>query len=111
MDIKGISSITTEDLVKELGSGAKFVIYQYSISIVILSFKQPSDIYSCDRMRAPLGRGSRSRCSLWWPAGGASPLADFHHRRALWNNLRGGKDVTAEVVNMLGVQLAKATAA
>jgi hypothetical protein len=53
MDIKGINSITTEELARELGRGAKFVIYQYSISILILSSSGHRTFTSCGRTKAP----------------------------------------------------------
>ena len=40
MQIKGIESMTSQELAREVAHGGKFVIYQYAISVVILSFKQ-----------------------------------------------------------------------
>ena len=110
MEIKGINSITTEELAHELGRGAKFVIYQYSISILILSFKQPSDIYFVRSNESAVVKGLPytllSLVAGWW----GIPWGPIFTIGALHNNLRGGKDVTAEVVNMLGVRLAQAAA-
>ena len=114
MEIKGINSITTEELAQELGRGAKFVIYQYSISIVILSFKQPSDIYFVRSNESAVVKGLPftllSLVAGWW----GIPFGPIFTIGALWNNLRGGKDVTAEVARVLNVQpvmAARATAA
>ena len=104
MQIKGIDSITTEDLARELGRGAKFVIYQYSISILILSFKQPTDIYFVRSNESAILKGLPytllSLAAGWW----GIPWGPIFTIGALYNNLRGGKDVTAEVSSFLHVQ-------
>ena len=111
MEIKGINSITIEELAHELGQGAKFVIYQYSISILILSFKRGSDIYFVRSNESAVVKGLPytllSLVAGWW----GIPWGPIFTIGALYNNLRGGKDVTAEVVNMLEVRLAQAAAA
>ena len=45
MQIKGIESMTSQELAREVAHGGKFVIYQYAISVVLLSFKQGTDVY------------------------------------------------------------------
>ena len=110
MQIKGIDSITTEDLAKELGRGAKFVIYQYSISIVLLSFKRGSDIYFVRSNESAVVKGLPytllSLVAGWW----GIPWGPIFTIGALYNNLRGGKDVTTEVSSFLNVQPVKAAA-
>ena len=111
MKIKGIDSITTEDLARELGRGAKFVIYQYSISIVLLSFKRGSDIYFVRSNENAVVKGLPytllSLVAGWW----GIPWGPIFTIGALYNNLRGGKDVTAEIANLLMVQPATMAAA
>ena len=43
--IVGIDNMTGTQLNQELQQGAKFVIFEYCISIVIMTFKRPSAIY------------------------------------------------------------------
>jgi hypothetical protein len=45
MEIVGVSGLTTSQVMSEINRGAKFVIYEYCISILIMTFKRPSDIY------------------------------------------------------------------
>ena len=110
MQIRGIDSITTEDLARELGRGAKFVIYQYSISVVILSFKRASDIYFVRSNESAVVKGLPytllSLVAGWW----GIPWGPIFTIGTLYNNLRGGKDVTTEVSSFLNVQPVKAAA-
>jgi hypothetical protein len=88
------------------------VIYQYSISVLILSFKRPSDIYFVRSNESAILKGLPytllSLVAGWW----GIPWGPIFTIGALWNNLTGGKDVTAEVSSFLNIQpAAKATAA
>jgi hypothetical protein len=104
MQIKGLESITKQELAHELAHGAKFVIYQYAISIVILSFKQGSDIYFVRSNESAVMKGLPytllTLAAGWW----GIPFGPIFSLMALFNNLKGGKDVTKEVSAILNVQ-------
>ena len=44
MKIKGIETLSPDQLRHEIERGGRFVIFQYCISIVVLTFKRVSDI-------------------------------------------------------------------
>lgn len=81
-----------------VNAGGRLVVYQYCISIIVLSFKQPSA-----RRLIPGGRnrilpGLRySLVSLvlgWW----SIPWGPFWTVQTIIGNLRGGTDVTDEIL-------------
>src|SRR5436309_15848476 len=43
--IIGVENVSPEQLKAELAAGARFVIYQYCISVLVMSFTRVSDIY------------------------------------------------------------------
>jgi hypothetical protein len=43
--IRGIEGMKYGELDFEIQRGAKFVLFQYCISVVVLTFRRPSDIY------------------------------------------------------------------
>ena len=45
MQIKGIEGLTTEQVNQELQRGARFVVFQYCISIIVLTFKRSSSVH------------------------------------------------------------------
>ena len=108
MQIKGLNSMTVQELTQDVAKGGKFVIYQYAISIVILSFKQPSDIYYVRSAENAVVTGLPytllTLVAGWW----GIPFGPIFSVMALFNNLKGGKDVTNEVMNVLNVQPAAA---
>jgi hypothetical protein len=102
MTIQGMEGLTDEQVQQELARGAKFVIFYYTISILILTFKNPTNIYF---IRA--GEGTFGKSILytvisllfgWW----GFPWGPIYTIAALVTNLSGGKDVTAEVVGTVG---------
>lgn len=98
MKIVGTEGMTVSEVNMELQKGAKFVVYQYCVSIVVLTFKRGSDIHFI--------RADESAVSKSWPytllslVGGwwGIPWGPIYTIRALTTNLRGGKDVTPQVV-------------
>jgi hypothetical protein len=98
MKILGIEGLNEEQLATEIQRGAKFVIYQYCISIVILTFRRPSDIYFIRAGETAVGKGlGFSLISLllgWW----GIPWGPIYTIGSFITNFGGGKDVTQEVL-------------
>jgi hypothetical protein len=85
-------------LQQELACGGKFVIYQYCISILIMTFRRGSNIYFVpageSRVTKGLGFSLLSFFLGWW----GIPWGPIYTIQALWTNFHGGKDVTREVM-------------
>ncbi len=101
MVIKGTENLSTERVHYELQRGAKFVVYEYCISVVFLSFKEDSEIHfvTVDQNRFLTG----IKYSLitiiagWW----GIPWGPVYSIYALITNCRGGKDVTSSITGSL----------
>jgi hypothetical protein len=98
MKIIGIEGLSERQLTLELQRGAKFVFYQYCISILVMTFKQPSDIYFIRSGESSVRKGLRfSLISLllgWW----GIPWGPIYTIGSFITNFGGGKDVTQEVL-------------
>jgi hypothetical protein len=98
MKIIGIEGMTDEQLALELNRGGRFVVYQYCISALVMTFQRPSDIYFVRGNESRIGRGlvfiGLSMLLGWW----GIPWGPIHTVTSLVTNLRGGKDVTREVL-------------
>lgn len=97
MKIIGVEGIAVADLEQELQRGARFVIYQYCISIVVMTFKRGTDIYfvRADQNRVVRGLPWTLLSLLlgWW----GIPWGPIYTIQALYLNLGGGRDVTDQV--------------
>jgi len=101
--VKNIEGLTVEEIKTELQNGAKFVMFQYSISVIFMSFKRGSDIYfiKADESSAKYSIGYTliSLVLGWW----GIPWGPIYTIGSLNINLSGGKDLTKEVANSLGL--------
>ncbi len=102
--IRGIEGMKHGELDFELQRGAKFVLFQYCISVVILTFRRPSDIYFLRQGENAAVKGLPftllSLVAGWW----GIPWGPIYTIQSVYNNSRGGKDVTQAVVNSLRAQ-------
>ena len=98
MKIEGIQGMTVDQLNFELQRGVKFVIFQYAISVVIMSFKRGSSIYFIRAGESTVGKSIGftlvTLVGGWW----GIPFGPIYSIQALATNFRGGKDLTKEVV-------------
>ena len=98
MRINGIEYLTDEQIMFELRRGGRFVIYQYCISILIMTFKRPSDIYFLRAGESGVGKGiGYTLISLlfgWW----GFPFGPIYTIQSVVKNFSGGVDVTFDVL-------------
>jgi len=99
--IKGMENISDADINEELRKGAKFVIYQYAVSALIVSFKRPSDIYFIRSGQSAIVPGLKySLLSLvvgWW----GIPWGIIYTPWVIASNFGGGIDITHSVVSQM----------
>jgi hypothetical protein len=98
MKIKNFENYTPHELKMELDNGARFVIYTYTISVIILTFKRPSDIYFIRSGEGSVSKGIPytllSVVLGWW----GIPWGPVYTIGSIFKNLNGGRDVTNEVL-------------
>ena len=84
---------------------------EYCISVVVLTFRRPSDIYFLRQGENAVVKGLPftllSLVAGWW----GIPWGPIYTIQSVYNNSRGDKDVTQAVVNSLPAQATQAQAA
>jgi len=102
LSIKGIEGMSSEEIDLEIRRGGKFVVFLYTVSILIMTFRRGSDVYFVKAGESAVGKGlSYTLISLvvgWW----GIPWGPIFTIGSVFTNLRGGKDVTGEIVGALG---------
>ena len=98
MKIVGAEGLTNAQMQEELQKGARFVMYQYAVSVLVMSFRRSSSIYFI-RAGQPavtpgLGFSAVSLLFGWW----GIPWGPIFTIQTLWSNFSGGRDVTSEVL-------------
>lgn len=99
--IKNLDGLTAEQVDLELQNGARFVVFQYCISIVFMTFKRGSDVYfiRADESTAKHSAGFSLLTFVmgWW----GIPWGPIYTIGSLYTNFSGGRDVTQEVLASL----------
>lgn len=89
-------------LEEDVRRGGRFVIYLYCISLLVVTFRRPSAV-----MYVPAGQSAflkglpytmLSLIAGWW----GLPWGPIRTLEAVFTNLGGGKNMTAEVMRNLG---------
>jgi hypothetical protein len=101
MKVVGIAGMAPEQVAFEVQRGGKFVYFQYCVSLLVITFKRPSNIYFIRAGESAVSKGLPfSILSLllgWW----GIPWGLIWTPMVIFTNFRGGKDVTNEVVSGL----------
>ena len=96
--ISGIQGMSSEELKNAIGQGGRFVIFQYCISVLILTFKRPSPICFIKPGESAFAKGAPyTLISLlfgWW----GIPWGPVWTLTTVANNISGGKDITSQVL-------------
>lgn len=99
MKIKNIEGLSASDLQEEANKGGRFVYYTFTISLIIVTFKRTSGVYLVRAGESPVTKGIPfTLLSLffgWW----GIPYGPLYTIDSIRTNLRGGKNVTDEVMS------------
>ena len=98
MQVRGMEGMTPEQIRFEIQRGGKFIFFQYCISIVVMTFRRPSDIYLVKAGENAVVKGLPfvllTLLAGWW----GIPWGPIYSIQSLATNLGGGKDVTNEIL-------------
>ena len=93
--------MTAEQLQLAVSRGARFVVYEYCISLVVVSFSRYSKPVFVPAGTSSITAGWQYTLLTlllgWW----GIPFGIIFSIKALWTNLSGGKDVTDSVMGEL----------
>jgi hypothetical protein len=101
MKIVGLAGLSSTELGIQIELGGRFVVFQYCISIVVMTFRRPSDVYLVRPGQSAVLKGLPyvflTLLLGWW----GLPWGPIYSLQSLGTNLSGGKDVTAEILQSL----------
>ena len=99
--IIGLDYLTVEEINRELANGAKFVVFIYCFSLIIVTFKRSSNIYFIKAGEKTLSKSIKyTLISLllgWW----GIPWGIIYTIQSLVTNFQGGRDMTEQVMSAL----------
>ena len=97
--IKGTSGMSPQELTFEIQRGGRFVIFQYCISLLVITFKRNSPVMFLRAGENAVVKGlPYTLISLvlgWW----GIPWGFIYTPQVIYKNFNGGIDVTAAILN------------
>jgi hypothetical protein len=100
-----ISGLNGTDLQSAVAQGGRFVIFQYCVSILVMTFKRSSSIYFIKSGESAASKGAPfcliSLVAGWW----GIPWGPIWTLTTVATNLSGGKDVTRQILAAAGLSM------
>ena len=100
MKIKGLDGLSVTEIQSEVERGAKFVLFSYCFSIIVITFQRSSDIYFMRPHESAIKYGWPwliiSLLFGWW----GIPWGPIYTIQAIFKSF-SGQNVTAEVLGHL----------
>ncbi len=97
--IKGVEGLSPEIIKAEVRNGATFRTFDYTISIVAMTFRRSSSVYflrhDASHWKHSLPFTGISLLFGWW----GIPWGLIYTPSALYRNMSGGRDVTKELMH------------
>ena len=98
MRIQNIDGLSPSDLQEEVSKGGRFVYYPFTVSLAVFTLKRTSGTYLVRAGETAIGKQMFfTLISLlfgWW----GIPFGPKYTVKSIQTNLRGGKNVTDEVM-------------
>lgn len=102
MAVAGLEGLSGEQIVQEVQRGGRFVVFPYTLSIVVLTFSRHSEVKFLRAGEGSLGAALPyillSMLFGWW----GFPFGLIYTPISIGKCLMGGKDITAEVMSRVG---------
>lgn len=98
LKILGIKGMTFDEVKAEVDRGGVFVVYEYCISVILFTFRRPSEVYfikkGSNRYTPGLTLSFVSLVLGWW----GFPWGPIYTIKSVLKNLAGGRNVTGDVM-------------
>lgn len=101
MKIKNIDGLSATDLQQQVKEGGRFVYFAYTLSLIVVTFRDVSGVYLIRSGESTIKKSflftAVSFFFGWW----GIPRGPKYTLRSLLTNLKGGNDVTHEVMDVI----------
>ncbi|MCU0659368.1 MAG: hypothetical protein MUF64_30135 [Polyangiaceae bacterium] len=98
MSVAGLEGMDGQQVLDEVQRGGRFVVFPYTLSIVVLTFSRHSKVHFIRAGEGTFGKAfpylMLSLLFGWW----GFPFGLIYTPISLFQSLSGGKDITREVM-------------
>lgn len=104
MRIIGLDGISDEEFAQQIENGAKFVLFQYCVSLVVVTLKQPTNIYFVRAGERAVAKGLPWTLLSWVVGWWGIPFGVIYTIWVTVSNFSGGIDVTNDILRTMRPQ-------
>lgn len=97
MQIKGMEGLTDEEFAEQLKNGARFVYFEFCVSLLIVTFKQPTSIYFIRAGESAVMKGLPWTLLSWVVGWWGFPFGVIYTLWVTISNFSGGTNVTNDL--------------
>lgn len=98
MPVVGAEGLSDQELIRECNEGGRLVYFQYTISILVMTFRRSSEVHLIRKGESGLLKGLPytllTLVAGWW----GIPFGPIYSIMCLYTNLSGGTDVTEKLI-------------
>src|SRR5262245_51175245 len=94
MQIVGLEGMSDEEFAEQIENGARFVFYQYCVSLLVITFKRPTNIYFIRAGQSAVAKGLPWTLLSWLVGWWGFPFGIIFTFWVSATNFAGGTDVT-----------------
>jgi len=108
--IKNLNGLSSEQFNQEIARGGRLVMYQYTVSLIVVTLQRSSDIHFIPADEKGVAMGlPYTLLSLilgWW----GLPWGPIRTIKSIACNLSGGRDITQELMSLMDIDNDKPSA-
>ena len=101
MKLKNVEGLSADALENEVEKGGRFIYFAFTVSLIVVTFKRTSGVFLLRSNESAVKKSiPYSLLSLvfgWW----GIPFGPKHTIQSIRTNMKGGKDVTDEVMSTI----------
>ena len=98
MQIVGLAGMSDEEFAEQIENGARFVFFQYCVSLVVVTFKRPTNIYFIRAGESAVAKGLPWTLLSWLVGLWGIPFGIIFTIWVTATNFAGGTDVTNAIL-------------
>ncbi|MDP3154651.1 MAG: hypothetical protein Q8N23_18375 [Archangium sp.] len=102
MTIKGVEGLTVGDVQEQVRQGAKFVVFGYCVSFLIMTLRRSSDVTFIRAGQSAFAAGLPYTLLSFFVGWWGFPWGLIYTPMVLIQNLGGGTDVTSQIMASFG---------
>lgn len=99
--IRNTENLSKAQIIQMVGEGGRFVVFEYALSAILVTFKYSSEIYFIHPNQSTFSKSILYTLITFFLGWWGFPWGPYYSLKALRTNLSGGKNITPSIMEHL----------